>query len=462
MRPVLERWPQKKRNLWFGPSALGLALVAFVLVGFTMTAAAPEANGVLVALLFGPALGVAGAWALFGWPQLTTRTGKPLVSARWRPFLWFPLFVVFSAVGYVVLGTFLTPILPPTLLAYVALGVSVIAAGVVAFWLVGFPHLVRFAKDQWATVPVDRRPFLFFPIAAVLTLLFYFLLGLAITQTAIPLSVQPLIVLPIAITLACVAAFFLVGFPKPKRSLKTYVPEVPGRSRPLAFLVTWLLAGLPLAYLAGLALSLAPAFPHAALLPLALVLGYAAAVGVAALAWGTPRSWRRFSDYKPGLPQGARVALFVPILVGFAIVGSVVAYALGLDLFWGILLGGAVGALVGLRASGAWSKLTEMRAGSKTLLPPMPDMVKPLVLFPTWILVGGLLFVVVTYAFPTLFAVAFVLAAVLGLAVAVLLVEEATIRETMADRRERKAQEAERKRRRAEALAKLAPSGKKA
>lgn len=462
MRPVLEGWPQKKRNLWFGPMALGGFLVAFLVTGFVMTAAAPEANGVLVALLVGPAVGVALAWRLFGWPHLTTSTGKPLVSERAKPFLWFPLFLVFTFVGYVVLGTFLTPILPPTVLAYVALVASMLASGVLAYWLVGFPRLVKLAKDEWAQVPVERRPFLFFPIAAALTLLFYFLIGLALTQTSLPLSVQPLLALPAGLLLACAAAYLLVGFPKPQRSLKQYVPEVPGRARPLAFFLTFLVAGLPLAYLAGLALSLSPGLPHAALLPLALVLGYAAALGVAALAWGTPKRWRQFSDYRPGLPKGARIALFVPIVVGCGVAGAIVAYALGLDLFWGILPGTAAGVLVGLRLSGAWARLADLRGDSRTILPEMPDMVKPLVLFPVWFLVGGLLFVVITYAAPRLFGVAFVASAVLGLAVAVYLVEEATIKEAWVERRERKAAEAERKRRREEALRGASASGKKA
>lgn len=443
---------QAKQNARFLAMAAGGGFLVFVVLGFVLTARAPEANGFLIALLLGPAAGVTAARLRYGWPKLVTREGTPLVSERWRPFLWFPITGLCAAVVYVALGVFLTPVLPPGIVPYVSLAVGVIGSGALAFFLVGFPNLPRMAREQWRRVPVATRPWLAFPIGALLTLAYYFLLGLALTNAGlpIPLETQPLIALPLSLVLAGASAYLLVGFPKPQRPVREYVPDVPGRARPLAFTVTLLLAGVPLTFLVGLALMRMPALPLQALVPVATLLGYALAVGVAVLAWGTPRRWRRFPDYVPGLPDGARAALFLPAFAACALAGAVIAAVAGIDMFIGVLAGSALGVLAGLFASGAMRKLREARASRGTLLPDLPDKVKPLVLFPTWILVGLLVFTVLAYALPDFLLYHFGTAVAVGLVTAVLVVEQATVREWLDGKRaERARREALRARRKA-------------
>ena len=108
--------------------------------------------------------------------------------------------------------------------------------------------------------------------------------------------------------------------------------------------------------------------------------------------------------------------------------------------------------LLGLKATGAIGRLR--RDGRPTILPELPDMVKPLVLLPVWLLVGGVLFLVLGYAFPEHLAWNALLSTVTGLAVAVLLVEEPTLRELARERRAERERRASMRERRRESLAK--------
>src|SRR5438552_14321473 len=68
-KPVLASWPQKRRNLLFGPIALGVFLVVFLAIGF------PTSDPFVAGLVALPAA-IAGAWALLGWPVVARKDGK--------------------------------------------------------------------------------------------------------------------------------------------------------------------------------------------------------------------------------------------------------------------------------------------------------------------------------------------------------------------------------------------------
>lgn len=457
-KPALPKFSvsaQAKRNVRFFGAAGGISLIVFLFLGFTLTSSAPQLDGFLIALIAGPAIGVTAARLLYGWPRFETKEGKPLVGPRARPYLFFPLTTVFAGAFYVVLGVALSPVLPVSVVVYVPLAVGVLGGAALAYFLVGFPPLVTEARAQWSRVPPAHRPWLFFPFAVAFALVAYFLLGVALTNTPMSPTLQPLVALPLGAILGGVAAYFLVGFPKPTKSVREYVPDVPGRRRPLAFAVTFLVAGVPLSFLVGLALGLVPNFPHGALLPLALAAGYVAALGVAAAAWGTPKRWRQFADYKPGLPEGARIALFVPTVLALAVVGAATSAAVGGDMFLGVLVGTALGVLAGLVVSGAWARLRRARGASPTLLPELPDKVKPLVAFPVWFLTGGIVFLVLMYALPAYSTTHLIIAFVVGCVVSVGLVEEPAIREWLAARRAERERAAALEARRREALARV-------
>ncbi|MHB8604401.1 MAG: hypothetical protein ACYDCK_04020 [Thermoplasmatota archaeon] len=450
MDPLLPKLAAKNPWAAFVGGAIVITAVAFFVVGLVT-------NQILAALLLGPALGVAGAYALFGWPKLARKDGKPLVDPNVKPWLFFPLAFGIAAALYAILGVFLTPFVPPTLVSYVAIFVAALVGVIGAFLAVGFPHLGHFFTDAWAKVPPENRPWLFFPLAGLFALLIFFLVGIGIAATSLSVDLQPFISLPVAILLAIPLAYFLVGFPKPKRKVSEMVPTVPGRARPLAFLITALVAFAPLAYVAGLLLGLAPALAGNVAFPLALLAGAFLALGLAALVWGTPRRWRRFPDYKPGMPLAVRRALALPIAVLVGGVGVLVANVVGFDLFLGAFAGLVIGIALALLVSGVFGRAE--RGNTQSSEPPaaaraeLPDKVKPLAIFATWALVTAVLFLLALYVLPTLFFYDLVGAVAVGLAVALVLLEAPLMRVLGEERRERRALKRELAERRKRALA---------
>lgn len=459
MKPVLASMPQKRRNVLFVPAAFGMFLVVFLILGFAL-------DDVFYPLVIAAPLAVAGAWALFGWPVVTRKDGKPLVEEKWKPFLFFPLALVFALVAYPILGVFLTKAgTPPKWLAPASILIAAILGCAAAYVLVGFPHVIRAARHAYEEIPPERRPFLFFPVFAVTFLILYIGLGVGFTEllgkfedkVVFLLNIQVLLLLPVTLILAALVAFLLVGFPKPQRPPSQYLPKVTGKHRPRAFLLTLLLAGIPLTVIVGFMLTAAAKtnprlLPDELLLPLALVLGYSLSLGVAAAVWGTPARWRRFDDYQPGLSPRARVgaagaagfATLLAVTVGFGIAG--------VDLFWGLLVGLLLGGVLTLVIAGAHRRIAE-RKGEPTLLPDLPDRAKSLVIFTTWLVLALVIFSVTTYALPDLIAWNALLAVGAGLVVAFVLVEQGLVQRMLAQRRaEREKRKAWQKRRK-EALA---------
>ncbi|HWH07692.1 MAG TPA: hypothetical protein VNX21_00735 [Candidatus Thermoplasmatota archaeon] len=460
-KPLWSGWPARKRNLLFGPFALGIFVVVFLTLGF----ATQDVFWPLVAAL--PAA-VAGAWALVGWPEVRRKDGRPLVEPRVRPYLFFPSLLVLFVVLYPFWGVVLTKVaVPPQYGAQLAIALALLTAIGASYLLFGFPNLWRGAREAYARIPPERRPFLFFPVFAAVFLLLYLGLGVGTTQamgrlqgrTVLLLNIQVLLLLPVSILVAALVAYLLVGFPRPQKPLREVVPKVTGRHRPKAFLVTFLLAGAPLTVVVGALLSWAAGrqdsaafLPGEVVLPLALLLGYCLSLGVAALAWGTPRRWRRFDDYTPGLsPRGrlgaagaAALAVLLAVVIGAGLAG--------VDIFWGLLVGLILGGAVALLITGAHRRIASRR-GAPTLMPDLPERAKSLVLFTSWLVIALVVFSVMTYALPDLIAWNALLALALGLGISLVVVEQGLIKDALRDRREERARRKAWEQRRKEALA---------
>lgn len=438
MKPVLSAWPPKKRALAFAPFMLGAFVLAFVVLALAT-------QSFFVTLVLAPVVGVAAAYALVGWPEIRLKDGRPLLEPKYRPWLFFALAPLFALVSYPLYGVALTEAgLPPKLLAWISMALSLVTAVVVAYFLVGFPRGIwASARKSYEAIPVDRRPFLFFPLFVVFFLIAYLSLGVASTPLMAGfLDYQVILVLPLSIAVAALPAYLLVGFPKPQRPPTEYLPKVTGKRRPHLFGGTFLLAGIPFTVILGALLTefaqTIRILPAGLILPLAVLLGYAIALAFAALLWGTPRRWRRFDDYEPGLPPRARIPL---ILVGSAASGLAVMVAFGLadiDMFWGLLAGLLVAAALAMLLTGTHRVIAERRRES-TLVPDLPDGVKPLILIPSWFLLAFLLFAVLTYVLPKLVSWNAIIGVVVGLLVTLALLEQPLWRELAQERRERRA-----------------------
>lgn len=448
MKPVLATLPPRRRTLLFLPLVLGAFLVLGTVLAFTT-------HSPYLTLLLGVPASVAAAWLLVGPPQPPPRKdGRAWLDPRVKPFLFFPLAPLLVALAYVVLGYPLTNLgVPVSLIAWVTLGVSIPLGVAGAYLLVGFPRHVFRVRETYQKVPPERRPYFFYPLAVVFFILLYLGLGVATTEliakaSADPdalLNLQPLVLLPLCLALAGLLAYLLVGFPKPRRTTKEYLPKVTGKRRPLYFALTFILAGIPFTVLIGTLFNAVAKssggregfLPVELVLPLAVLLGYALSLGVAALSWGTPRTWRRFDDYEPGLPPRMRTPVHLAVGLAVLLAVTVVFGLAGLEIFYGLLAGGILGALVTLHVAGALPRiLARRRAG--TLLPEMPDRLKPLVLFPVWFALAALLFTTLTFALPEWVAWNALGGLAVGLLVALLLVEQPLLQSWREERRREK------------------------
>lgn len=459
MKPVLSAWPPKKRTLFFAPIAAGIFLLSFLVVAFAT-------QNFFLALLLPPALGIGGAYALVGLPEITRKDGKALIEPKLRPYLFFVIVPLLALVLYPILGIALTQVgLPLKWLAVVSIVLSLGIAIAAAYFLVGVPNVYATARKQYEQIPRERRPFLFFPLFVVFFLALYIVLGVATTQllgviapgdpTAL-LNIQVLVLAPICALLAGVLAWLLVGIPKLARNPTVYLDKVTGKHRPRVFLATFLLLGIPLTIVLGAILTATTPLPSTLVLGLSVILGYMLSLGIAALAWGTPTRWRRYDDYVPGVDPRVRV----PLLVGASIatgLAVVVAFGLaGLDLFWGMLAGVLLATLVAVLLTGTHKRIAARR-GQDTLVPNLPDGMKPLILFPAWLLTSLLIFAILTYLLPGLVAVNALVGLAVGLVLAFVLLEQPLLKELreerQRERQKRKEWEARRKERLAKATA---------
>lgn len=456
MKPLLSAWPPKKRTLAFGPIVLGLWLLSAVIIALAT-------QNFFLALLLPPPLAIGGAYALVGFPQLARKDGKPLIEPHLKPYLFFALVPLLALILYPILGIALTQArLPVKWLAIVSIVLSLGISIAASYFLVGVPNLYATARKQYDQLPPERRPFLFFPLFVVFFLVLYIGLGVATTQllglvavdpTAL-LNIQVLVLTPLCALLAGVLAWLLVGIPKPTRSPAAYLPKVTGRHRRRVFLGTSLLLGIPLTIVIGAVLTSTTPLPSTLVLALAVGLGYMLSVGIAALTWGTPARWRQFEDYDPRIHPRARLPLLTGASVASGIAVAVAFGLAGIDLFWGLLVGIIVGAIVALLLTGTHKRIAARR-GQSTLVPDLPDRVKPLVLFPTWLLTSAFLFAILTYLLPGLVAVNALASLAAGLLLAFFLLEQPLLKalreERRREREKRKAWEARRRERLAQA-----------
>ena len=465
VKPVLAAWPPKKRAIGFPSFAAGIFLVTFLVIALAT-------QSFFLALLIPPILGVAGAYFLVGFPEIQRKDGKPLIEPKYRPYLFFVLAPLFALILYPILGIALTQAgLPLKWLAIVCIVLALAIAITAAYLLVGIPNLYAAARKQYETLPPERRPYLFFPLTVVFFLLFYLVLGVLTTQalgalsgggdpTAL-LNIQVMVLTPVCLVAAGLLAWLLVGIPPVLTKPAHHLPKVTGKHRPRVFLATTVLLGIPLFLVIGAILTSLSPLPSPVVLPLAFVLGFAVAFGIAVVSWGTPRRWRQYEDYKPGIDPRLRTPLFVGLAL---LAGIVVAVGFGLanlDLFWGMLAGLLVAVTVAMFLLGLHRPILARR-GEATLVPDLPDGLKPLILFPTWFVVSGLLFAVMTYALPSgLVPINAIVSLLAGLALAFFLLEQPLLKEMRAERKaerqKRKEWEARRKQRLAEAEAQGQP-----
>jgi hypothetical protein len=456
MKPVLSAWPVRKRTLAFAPIAAGIWLLTFLVVALST-------QNFFLAMFLPPPLAVGGAYALLGAPEVKRKDGKPLIDPHAKPYLFFALAPLLALLLYPILGIALTQAgLPVKWLAIVSIVLSLGISVAASYFLVGVPNVYATARRKYEQLPPERRPFLFFPLFVVFFLILYIglgvlttqLLGLAAADPTALLNIQVLVLTPVCALLAGVLAWLLVGIPKPSKAPAEYFPKVAGKHRRRVFLGTSLLLGIPLTIVLGAILTSTTPLPSTLVLALAVVLGFMLGIGIGALAWGTPARWRQFEDYEPGIHPRVRT----PLLVGASIAtGLAVAVAFGLagiDLFWGLIVGILVAALVALLLTGTHRRIAARR-GQSTLVPDLPDRMKPLVLFPAWLLTSLLLFSILTYMLPGLVAVNALVSFTVGLLLAFFLLEQPLLKalrdERRRERAKRKAWEARRKERLAQA-----------
>lgn len=449
MRPLLEdRLAPLVRSLLYVPTALAIAFVLFLVLGL----ATPVGFGTSLAL--GLVLGFAAALGITGPPTAALpEDGVPDRYQGWIPWLFFPLALLLGVVTYFLVGLAYTASPLPTLyLTQASVLVAAVAGLGLAYLAVGFPATPAALRHPLGTVPEDRRPWLLLPLGVVLTFVLFLVLGLAYTATPfLPADLG----LPVSFLLAALlgfgGAYALVGAPMPDEPVRERVPEMPPAARPAAFVVTFLVAGPLLAFLLGSALALVPVvplLPQPWFLPLALLVGYLAAFALATALWGVPGDWKGVPA--PGLPEDARLALVLPLALILATIFTfLVELVTPLGLVGSALVGGSFGVLAALYGTGATDRLGPRER--ETLLPVIPETVKPVVFVPAWIGIGTLVTFLLGYVgLP--FTWSLVAGISLGFAAALVLVEEALLREALARRRQRKAREEELERRRRELL----------
>lgn len=452
--PLLKKKPQLWRSLAFLPVAL-----IGTFLGFAILEMATEMF--FAALPGGILIGIGLALLVCGIPRITLPKVKlPQVHPQVKPWLWFPVTALFTGILYFALGLALMPLgLEPVTLVFVTLGSAFVLAGTGAYFLTGFPNLYKQPRDLWARVPTDKRPHFFWPLSLLFIAALFVGIGVGLSQTTLPLEWLPLLTLATAVPAGCALAYLLVGFPKPKRPVREFMPKVPARVRPALFGVSFLLLGPVFGFPVGYLLSAnLPRLPTVLLFPLALLVGYTLAFVAAALMWGLPSRWEK-EGVKVGIPEASRGFLFVPVAVLVTTLVVLMFAAAGLDLGIGTLAGAPVGLAAGLVASGTARTLRE-RARSGTLMEEFPEKFKLLVIVSVWGLVGGAVFFALGMAgiLPpwNLFA-----GVSIGLAVAILMVEGSALRYYLDERRAERDRRRRLKALRAERLGHAKPAREK-
>ncbi len=428
MEPLLKKRLRTplKLNLWFLPIVLVGTLVAFVTLGLTT-------NSILAALYISPVIGVGAGWLLVGWPRLITgKEGKPLVGKRAKPFLFFPIFPLISVVLYPVLGLMLTPFVDPAYMAYLSIALALVLGVGLAYLLVGFPPLVSDTKRAWGRIPPATKPWLSLPGGALIAIFLYYAIGIGLTRTPLPVDYATWGAIILSLVLGYALAILIFGFPKPKRNVSEMVPRVAAPMRPLAFAIVLVVLTPLFSFALGPFIGAIPGLPPKSDLYLTLLAAFILSFGVAALVIGLPHRWRRLADYKGGVPDHVRLALFLPLWAALTLGLTVTANVAGL----GIAVSALVAALVtvgpALVATGAWRRISNpdsIRRAWET-----PDTLKPVFMILLWVFLSLVFFGLTRVVYAT-FRYNLFVGAALGLIATVLIVEAPLIGEWRAERR---------------------------
>lgn len=441
------------------PLALVVLVLGYFLLGLAYASLGlPVGWSAIVSLAGAVVLALVLPYLLVGFPDVGTSAGLLVgrVPEGWwehTPWLFFPLALVLGLLSYMLVGLAYTASpLPSLYLTQVSLLLATVAGLGLAYLAVGFPDTPEALRHPLGTVPEDRRPWLLFPLGLVLATVLFLALGVAYTSTPfLPTDLGLPVALLLAVILGFGGAYLLVGAPTPEEPVRDRVPEMPPAGRPVAFAVTFLAAGPILAFLLGSALALVPGvplLPQPWFLPLALLLGYLAAFAIAAAIWGVPGDWKGVPA--PGLPEDARLALVLPLAIVLAALFTfLVELFTPLGLVVSALVGVSAGVLAALYGTGATDRLEA--SDRETLLPELPETVKPLVFLPAWVGLGTLLTFLLGYV-GVPFTWALVAGVSLGFAGALVVVEEPLLRQALDRRRQRKAREEELEQRRRELL----------
>lgn len=444
--PLLGRLSAAKRTRLFAPVAIGLGFVLFFVVGLA-TASFPAA------LLTGFPLGVAGAWALLGAPEVKRKDGKPWIDPAVRPWMALPTALVAGTVIYFLVGIAVTatPQVPIDYAAYLTLAAAVVGGVALGLALFGPPPLAKVPADAWKRVPADRKPWTFFPLALVLFALLYYGLGVALTAY-VPSDDAPqaLIALPIALLVGCGLAYLLVGIPRPRRSMQEVLPTIPAKGRPALFAATIVLLGPFFGFLLGPFVT-AAALPGVLDLYAGLAAGLVLAAALAFVVWGGPGRWSRHGEWRTEIAPPVRLALFAPTALLVGVVAAAVADVAGAPFSAALAVGAVLGLAAGLAASGG---LRRVPSAPKALRE-TPEIVKPLLFLAAWILVGGAVYVAFTSVFFAHPGWAVALSVVLGFAAAVAVVEAPLLAAWQEERRREREERRELRRERAARLAGL-------
>lgn len=237
--------------------------------------------------------------------------------------LWFLLF-------------FLTGLILDLFTGAIIIGLALAVAATVL--LLGVPTLEG-VKDETRRAGIRRSmghvPWLFLPLALILAVTFYVLVGLSLTQTALGPSLVIYVSIPLSILLGLGTSYLVVGIPRLSKPPAEYVP--PGvrdnlkRNRAWFFFPALVLFGAVLTFIAGLATA-AGGLSGPLQLAVSLPLGYLLGGFVAWRVFGWPPVLLTLKNAIPTVPPHVRPWLFFPfgalfglilfLLLGLAIEGA--------------------------------------------------------------------------------------------------------------------------------------------